>query len=80
MSTTGINESFKKGLEKASNMMGADANAVIDNYQETVAKHKEKKSNAVTDIMSTGNAGFGAEAMVEQEWTDELYSMISEMP
>lgn len=76
-----INESLKNALKKSAEILGKNADVVIKNYQDTVEEHrKQRLENGATDIMTTGNTGFGAETTVDVEYTDEIYSMIRELP
>jgi len=74
-----LNQSMVDALKKASNIMGQDEGKAVAHYEQTVENHW-KKTNAVTDIMSTGNTGFGEESMIPQTFHDEVYSMISQLP
>jgi cystathionine beta-lyase family protein involved in aluminum resistance len=85
----GANQSMIEALKMAANKMNQDSGEAVANFQEACEKNKEARmkknaamyqTNGVTDTMSTGNTGFGAEAVIGQVWTDEMYSMISQLP
>jgi hypothetical protein len=76
-----INESLKLALQDSAKKLGKNGDAVVKNYQDAVEKHRAQRlENGATDIMTTGNTGYGAETTVETEYSDEIYSMIRELP
>lgn len=73
-------ENYLRALEKASQIIGVDGNAIKETAEANLAKNKEVRQNAITDIMSTTNTGFGEEALKEVQYTDELYDMVTQLP
>lgn len=73
-------DNYLRALEKASQIIGVDWNAVVETAEQNLAKNREVRTNAVGDIMSTGNTGFGEESVKEVQYTDELYDMVTRLP
>ncbi len=80
---------MKKALENAAKISGADHGKAVAEFENAVSAHKAARENRAsqvhtnsgpTETMSTANVGYGAEAVIGQVWTDELYSMISQLP
>lgn len=73
-------ENYLRALEKAANILGVDANTALEATEASLVKNREVRTNASTDIMSTGNTGYGEETTKTVEYTDELYDMVARMP
>ncbi|MGB1278456.1 MAG: hypothetical protein ACPG5V_00735 [Vibrio cyclitrophicus] len=77
-----MSKSLEIALNKAASLSdGVDAGAVVAGFQENMEARKQKRlENASNGVMDTGNTGFGAEGTVDVEYTEEMYSMIHELP
>ena len=86
-----VNQSMLNAIEKAAKLMNTDSVEAVESFKNAVEKSKANreangglvnvKTNSWPDeTMSTDNVGYGAEAVVGQVRTDEMYSMISQMP